>query len=196
VKREIAVIVGLLAVCALASCHTSPPSRFYALRSTEPAGHPTSAVAYSVVVGPITVPAVVDRPQIVAYHGNQVTLAEQSRWAEPLSAGIPRVIAENLANLLVGAQVSAVPQKVSLDPDYRVLLDVQRFEPVLGDAVTIDVLWTVRAAAGGATRSGRSLVHEAAGGGDYGPIVDAFNRSLATVSGDIAAAIRSMASTS
>lgn len=192
-KREIAVIFALLALSSLAGCR-SPSSHFYTLRSTATPAQTQSAVSYSIVVGPITVPAAVDRPQIVAYHGaSQVTLAEQSRWAEPLASGIPRVVAGNLAKLLDGAQVSAFPQIVPADPDYRVILDVQRFEPVLGDAATIEMLWTVRAAKGGATKTGRSVARERAAGGDYDAIVAAFDRSLAAVSGDIAAAIRSIA---
>ena len=194
-KRDIAVIGGLALLCTLAGCRGSPPARFYTLASTAPPGQAQSAPTYSVLVGPVSLPAIVDRPQIVAYQGaNQVTLAEQSRWAEPLSSAVPRVIAGNLANLLVGAQVQAVSRSAPLEPDFRVMLDVQRFEPVLGREATIEVLWTVRAAKGKATKTGRSLVREPAAGGDYEAIVAAFDRSLAAVSGDIAAAIRGMAS--
>jgi len=194
-KREIAVIGGLVLLCTLAGCRGSPPERFYTLASTAPPGQSQFGVSYSVVVGPVSLPAIVDRPQIVGYQGaNQVTLAEQSRWAEPLSSAVPRVIAGNLANLLAGASVQAVSQSAPLDPDFRVMLDVQRFEPVLGREATIDVLWTVRSAKGDATKTGHSLVREPAAGGDYGAIVAAVDRSLAAVSGDIAAAIRGMAS--
>jgi uncharacterized protein len=197
VKRELVVMVGLVALLALAlaGCR-SVDARFYTLHSTASPGPAQSTVSYSVVVGPITVPAIIDRPQIVAYReGNQVTLAEQSRWAEPLTSGIPRVVAANLAKLLAGAQVSS-SESVPVDPDYRVILDVQRFEPVLGDSATVEVLWTVRAAKDGAAKTGRSTVREPAGGDGYAAVVAAFDRSLAAVSGDIAAAIRSIASTS
>jgi uncharacterized protein len=196
VKREIVLIVALLALYSVAGCHSSPPSRFYTLKSTAAPGQTQSAIAYSVVVGPITVPAIIDRPQIVVYHGtSDVTLAEQSRWAEPVASGIVRAVAGNLAQLLGGAaQVSAVPQMVSANPDYRVVLDVQRFEPVLGREATIEVLWTVLAAKGGASKSGRSLVRETTVGDGYDAIVAAFDRSLLTVSSDIAAAIRSLPS--
>ena len=190
-KRAYAVVGALVLVAALSGCR-SPPSHFYTLRSTaQPAtGH--SAAPVSVVIGPVTIPAIVDRPQMVAYRGdNQVTLAEQSRWAEPVASAVPRVIAEDLGKLL-GAQVSRVATQTLPDPTFRVALDVQRFEAMLGKSATIEVLWTVSAAKGGARKTGRSVVSEAAAGGDYDSVVAAFDRSLATVSGEIAAAIRAM----
>ena len=191
-KHAIAVVCALVLVGALYGCSSSPPARFYALKSTAPSAQGQSTAPMSIVVGPVTVPAIVDRPQIVAYHGaNQVTLAEQSRWAEPLVSAIPRVVADDLSALLAAKAWSST-QSALPDPDYRVSLAVQRFETVLGQAATIEVLWTVRAAKGGATTTGRSVVSEPAGGGDYDAVVAAFDRSLASVSSDIAAAIRGM----
>ena len=55
----------------------------------------------SVVVGPVSVPAVVDRPQIVVNTGpNQVRLEEFNRWASPLQNNIARVVADNLVAML------------------------------------------------------------------------------------------------
>jgi uncharacterized protein len=195
-KREVALIGGLLMVGALFGCHSSPPSRFYTLRSTAPAGPTQYAAPYSVVVGPVTVPAIVDRPQIVVYRdANQVTLAEQSRWADPLDSAIPRTIAGDLSNLLDGARVAAASPGAPADPDYRVSLDVQRFEPVMGRSATVEVLWTVRASKGDGKKTGRSSAQETVTGSDYDGIVSALDRALAAVSGEIAAAIRSIATT-
>ena len=53
------------------------------------------------VVGPVSVPAVVDRPQIVVTTGpNQVRLDEFNQWASPLQNNIARVVAENLVAML------------------------------------------------------------------------------------------------
>ena len=196
-KRAIAVVCALVWAGALYSCRSSPPEHFYTLKSTAQSAQPQSAAAQStapicIVVGPVTIPAIVDRPQIVAYRGaNQVTLAEQSRWAEPLAPAISRVVADDLSVLLAAKAWSSTGTALA-DPDFRVSFAVQRFETVLGQAATIEVLWTVRAAKGGAVKTGRSVVSEPAGGGDYDAVVAAFDRSLTSVSGDIAAAIRGM----
>ena len=52
-------------------------------------------------VGPITIPASVDRPQIVvAMSPNQVRLDEFNRWVSPLQNNIGRVVAENLVSTI------------------------------------------------------------------------------------------------
>lgn len=192
-KRTYAMAGCAALVAALFGCRSSPPDYFYTLKSTAQSAPATPAAEpLSIVVGPVTIPAIVDRPQMVAYRGNnQVTLAEQSRWAEPVVSAVPRVIAEDLSKLL-GAQVSTVTTQTLPDPRFRVALDVQRFEAVLGQAVTVEVLWTVSTPKSGPRKTGRSVVNQPAGGADYGSVVAAFDAALAAVSGEIAAAIRAM----
>jgi uncharacterized lipoprotein YmbA len=189
-----ALPLALLAL-ALAGCASSPEERFYTLAATAsaPARVGTAAAGYSVAVGPVTIPAIVDRPQMVLRTGaNRVLLAEQSRWAEPLKDSIPRAIAGNLAQLLDDGQVSAYHQGLSSEADYQVEIDVQRFESAQGDAATIDVLWAVRAE-GRTRKAGRSLVREPAGGTSIDALVAAHGRALLAVSRDIAVAIREAA---
>jgi hypothetical protein len=185
-------------VLMLAGCGSSPKEHFYTLSAgaaPESAASAQSAAAYSVAVGPVTVPDVVDRPQLVVRTGaNQVVILEQQRWAEPLKSEIPRVLAENLAQLLGTRQVSAYPQSASGDSEYRVQVDIQRFESALGGPVMIDAIWTVRRGTG-EPRKGQSLTRESAGGEGYEALVGAYSRALATMSRDIAVAIRSYSST-
>src|SRR5277367_3701173 len=87
-------------VAAIAAGCASAPSRFYTLNSTAVSdGSP--AASYAVVVGPVSVPGLVDRPQFTILLGtNQVEVDEFDRWAEPLNDGIARAIAGDLATLL------------------------------------------------------------------------------------------------
>jgi uncharacterized protein len=190
-KRIVTLLAVLTVISALTACRSAGPVHFYVLKSTSEAGQAAPA-AYRIEVGPVTVPAVVDRPQFATYDAaNQISLPEQSRWGEPLAGGISRVVGENLAKLL-GAQVSSSPQAVP-DPNFRVVLDVQRFEAVLGNGATVDVLWTVRPKAkDGTIKTGSSSFHDAAAGSGYDGVVAAFDSALASVSADIAAAIRAM----
>ena len=186
-----ALIAALLAFPVFSGCGSSPKSTFYTLSSAA-APEPAPATApLSVAIGPVTVPDIVDRPQIVVrVAANQVTVNEFARWGAPLKDEIPRVIADNLTRLLNGARVSTYPQAGSTDGDYLVTIGVQRFESALGDAATVEVLWTVRPPKGGAPRTGRSVVREPVQGKDYDALVAAHSRALARVSGDIANAIR------
>jgi uncharacterized lipoprotein YmbA len=147
-------------------------------------------------VGPITLPEVVDRPQFVLRAGpNEVTIVELHRWAGPLKSEISRSIADNLAADLNVKRVAAYPQNAGDNADYRVLIDIQRFDSTLGESVMIDALWTIRHASDGVTRTGRSSARESSGGGNYDALVAAHSRALATISREIAEAIRAMNST-
>src|SRR5215471_13635461 len=70
---------ALIASVALVGCSTSKPSRFYSLSATASPGAGTTNVA--VLVGPVTIPAAVDRPQfVVQVADNRVEVDEFNRW--------------------------------------------------------------------------------------------------------------------
>jgi uncharacterized lipoprotein YmbA len=147
-------------------------------------------------VGSITLPEVVDRPQFVLRAGpNEVTFVELHRWAGPLKSEIPRIVADNLAADLNVKRVTAYPQNAGENADYRVLIDIQRFDSTLGESVTIDALWTVKRTSDGALRTGRSTARESSSGGTYEAVVAAHSRALATISREIAEAIRFISAT-
>src|SRR5690349_11809327 len=121
--RALVVFVLILSACG----STGGKERFFTLNAPEPSA--AAEGAPSVAVVSVSVPDLVDRPQIVVRAGpNQVGMSEQARWAEPLRGAIARVVAASLAAAMNG---KVAPQRG--DPDYRVTLDVQRFESTLGD---------------------------------------------------------------
>ncbi len=195
--RTHVITTSFLVALMFMGCSTSPEPRFYALSAGgNQAGdrQEKAGTGYSVAVGPVTVPEVVDRPELVVRVGvNQVALLEQHRWAEPLRSQIPRVLADNLAHLLGTSQVVTYPQNAGREAEYQVLVDIQRFESEPGQAVTIDALWTVRHGSSGKLKTGRSLVRESAGGNGNDALVAAHVRALAGLSVEIAAGIRAAA---
>ena len=186
-------IAGLLATAVLAAvlaaCGTTAAARFYTLSSTAaPAAGPPMNV--KVIVGPIAIPATVDRPEFVTSRGsNGVDVDAFNRWAEPLNDGIARVVAGNLEVLLGGATVAVSPL-ANFAPTYRVTLRVQRFESVLHESVLVDAVWVVRRESGGEARSGHTLARETVSSPGFDALAEAHSRALATISADIAAAIR------
>ena len=190
------ITVLCLAVELLAGCATTPRENFYTLSAGAPAegvAERADPIAASVAVGPVSLPEVVDRPQLVVrIAANRVAILEQQRWAGPLKTEIARVIAENLGQLLGTPRASADPENVMGDADYRVLVDVQAFESVPGEQVAIDVLWSIRRRASGDARIGRSTVRERTGGAGYDAVAGAHSRALANVSRDIAEAVRAL----
>lgn len=182
------------AAATIAGCGTSPSVSYFTLAAESRTAAPGATDAtYAVTVGPVTVPEVVDRPHIVLRtSATEVRIAEYARWAAPLKAEIPRVIAADLARLLPGANTSTSVQRAVGSPDYRVLVDVQRFDSSLGEHATIEASWSVRAPGGGLA-SGRSVASEPAGAG-YNDLAAAHSRALAVVSRDIAAAVTKLRS--
>jgi uncharacterized protein len=183
--------LALIALVALAGCK-SPNSSFYTL-SPEPSLERTGTpLRTPVVVGPVTVPELVDRPQIVTrVSDNEVALNEFARWGEPLKSGIARAIAADLGKLLGAENVSVAGQAGLVQEACRVRVDIVRFDSVPGDAVTVDAQWVVRVPGKPVPVSGRTVVRESVGTAGNDAVVAAHSRALATVSRDIAAAIRS-----
>jgi uncharacterized protein len=189
-------LAAILAVCAVAvfpaGC-ASPPSHFYTLsHSATAAAKPDDLLPdISVIVGPVSIPAIIDTPQIVVTTSpNQVSLNEFNRWASPLQNNISRVVVDDLASMLGTSRVSLVNQSMNADPDFRVAIDVQTFQSVPGDSATLNATWIVRRTKDGKTQAGRTAVREPPNGMGYDALVAAHSRALARLSQDIADRIR------
>ena len=192
--RKSLLPAALLAATALAGCGSSPVTHFYTLNTVAAPSPSNAKVSYTVAIGAVTLPDSLDRPQIVLRKaGNQVAVAEFERWVGSLKDEIALAVAANLKQSLDGASVFAQPMGAGMNADVNVLLYVQRFDSVLGDAAAVEVLWQVSPAKG-AAKSGQSTVREPAGGAGYDALVAAHGRALAAVSRDIAAAIRAAVS--
>jgi len=196
-RRIVRLIVSIALLAAAASgCGTTAPSRFYTLDATAgtDGAAPVGAVSMaSIMVGPVSVPAAVDRPEFVVQTApNRVDIDEFNRWAAPLGDGIAQAVAGDLVKLLGTPNVAAAPM-ANFEPAYRVTIDVQRFDSVQGQAALLDAVWTVRQTAGGATRSGRTAAREPVQGDGFDALAAAHSRALAKLSADIAAAIRTEA---
>ena len=187
----------LVATLWLAGCSGSPVIQYYMLSAEEPPEHSVHPkYEPHIAVGPVSLPEIVNRPQFVIRTAiNQVTVVENHQWADPLADGMSRVIAENLMQLLGVKQISVYPQSAAGHAEYRVLVDMHRFESSLGGTALMDALWTVRHSGSNERKSlkeGRSRSEEPTNGSTYEALAAAHSRNLARISHDIAEAIRSM----
>ena len=188
--------MGRLALCAipcilvaLAAGCASSPSRFYTLSATVAPVTSTSKV--SVAVGPVTVPAAVDQPQIVVSTGaNQVMFDEFNRWASPLQDNIARVVAENLVAALGTPRVTLFPQTLTSDADFRVVIEVRNFDSTPGKSAALDAVWTVRRTKDGKSETGRTSVREPVLDASYEALAAAHSRAVARMSQDIADTVK------
>lgn len=141
--RRIAQMISIALMAGIAVGCSTAPSRFYSLTSTATAdGTPPTSAA--VMVGPVTIPASVDQPEfVVQVAPNQVKVDEFNRWVSPLNDSIAHAVAANLV-VLLGTPEVANSQLANFVPDYRVTIDVQRFESIQGQAAVVEAVWTVR----------------------------------------------------
>jgi uncharacterized lipoprotein YmbA len=190
-------LAGISTLCLtavlLSGCGISPRVTYYTL-NVAATPDATAPPLDPVAIGPVTIPELLDRPLLVVRTAaNRVDVLETHRWAEPLKSEIPKIIAADLTQLLNQTRVSVYPQNASQDADYRVLIDIQRFEMTAAQGNSLEALWTVRRSAGGAPLNGRTVVSEPAGAAGYDALVAAQGRALAVLSRDLAKALRAVA---
>jgi len=187
------VSIAVAVVVAVASgCGTSAPAKFYSLDATA-VSDGAAPMRYPIMVGPVSVPAEVDRPEFVVQSApNRVDIDEFNRWDAPLNDAVAQAVAGDLVKLLGTPDVASSPM-ANFDPAYRVTIDVQRFDSVQGQSALVEAVWTVHRTAGGETRSGRTIARETAAGNGFDALAAAHSRALAKMSGDIAIAIRAEA---
>ncbi len=185
-------LLAAFLVTTVVGCGSTKPALFYTLNAT---ATPVSAPAadYGVMVGPVSVPASVDRPEfVVQVAPNRVEIDEFNRWAAPLGESFARIVASDLS-VLLGTPDVAVAPFANFDPVYRVTINVQRFDSLRGESVLVDAVWTVRPTAGGTTHAGRTAAQQAVVGQDFDALAAAHSLALGKLSGDIAVAIRALA---
>jgi hypothetical protein len=185
-------ILGVFLI--LTGCASTAPTKFYSLSSeVSPETSYRSASAdsdFSVGVGPVKIPDYLDRPQIVTRTGqNEIRLSDFDKWAGSFETDILRVLAENLSVLLSTGHVYTYPWKSYDSFDYRVEVDVTRFEAAAGD-VLLKASWKISAGKENTLiMMDSGSFNEQAGGTDYASLVSAKSRALADLSRVIAASI-------
>ncbi|MGB9330282.1 MAG: PqiC family protein [Steroidobacteraceae bacterium] len=191
--RRIASNAAAFVIAAFVCGCASPASHLYTLTPAPGTSAAQAPCNVSVVVGPVSVPAVDDVPQIVLSTGpNQVAHDEFNRWASPLQSNIARVVAEDLVTMLGTPRVMLFQQAVDTKHDYQVAIEVQSFESALGEAATLNAVWTVRRVSDGKTQTGRTSAQEAIRQKGYDALVAAHSRAIDRMSQDIADTIRAL----
>ncbi len=190
----------ILVVCVIflnGCAGSSKPSEFYLLRSL-PASQDTGMTASetgspSILIGPVTLPAYLDRNQIVSLAGDhKLVLNEFTRWAEPLQDNFYRVLVENLSLLLNTPQVYAFENRGSTQADFQIVVDVTRFDTAAGGDAYLTAFWSVAGKEGSVIMQRKSVFHAAVSSTGTADVVDAQNRTLTEFSREIASAIQSL----
>lgn len=185
------LLAAAAAGLVLAAGCASTPTRFYTLSALAEPAPSRPGTTQSVAVGPVQIPALVDRSQMVlSIDANQVQVDEFNRWAAPLADEITRVTVGNLTQLLGGADVWPSTAGAAATAAVKLRIDVVEFEARPGEAVLIDARWSVRR--GDTLRSGRSQLREPTRGSGVDALAAAYSRALARMAADIATDLRTL----
>lgn len=182
----------------LAACGTSPATHFYMLKASDRTGITRTLPGpetVSIVIAPVAFPGYLDRPQIVTRtEGAEVHLSEVHRWAEPLRENFTRVLAANLSRQLGTENIGIEASRLRVAPDYRLAVEVRRFDATREGEVTLVAYWSLRDRDGdGLGDMRKSEISLAAGrGGDYAEMIEALSAALARLSLEISEAIRDL----
>lgn len=178
----------LITLMIIAGCSRSPRVMLYTLTPLAEEATPTTQnkSAPLISIAPITLPGLLDRPQIVIHQSSsQVQLLESHRWAEPLKTALPRTLAENMTHLLGNKLVTAWPQHAAARADYRLLLDLQRMEQV-GNSLQLDVTWQLlESSSGKLLVIQQSRIREALQTDGIQGLVEAHDRALEQLAREI-----------
>lgn len=190
-KSRSSLYVLLATLMAAAGCAKGPPPDFYVLHATTSESIVGVERGVAVGVGPIELPAHLNRSQIVTRATDyQLELSESHQWAEPLKDSVSRVIAVNLSNMLESNRVFVIPRRQKVSLDFQVSIDISRFDGRLGEAAILGARWTLY---GRNTRepllSKVTIVYEQTEDGTYNALVAASSLALEALSTEIAEAI-------
>jgi uncharacterized protein len=174
------------------------PSRFFTLSALPPlapeAAKSPAESGISLGIGPVTLPGYLDRQEIVIRVAqNQINLAENDLWAEPLEENFSRVLSQNVAAILRADRVNAYPWAIDKKPVYQVEVEVLRFEANTAQEVQLSARWTVRnSGKKDSLRYRETRLSRPAKARSTDASVAALSEALADLSREIAAAIESM----
>ena len=191
---------SLLASQVAAAFSAKPdPSRFFTLSALSQPERMSQnrrlhSPGISLGIGPVTLPGYLDRQEIVIRVAqNQINLAENDRWAEPLEENFSRVLSQNVAAILRADRINAYPWPIDKKPVYQVEVEVLRFEANTAQEAQLSARWTVRnSGKKDSIRYRETRLSRPAKARSTDASVAALSEVLADLSREIAAAIEAM----
>jgi uncharacterized lipoprotein YmbA len=134
--------IGLLTACASTS-----PTHFYTLEAQSQHSAVTNSTTTKkllIGIGPLSLSALLDRSQIVTRtENNTIEMADFDQWAAPLKDNVIAVLSKNVATLQPNMIVRGYPWSVYGNMDYRVIIDITRFDTLRGKSVNLEANWAI-----------------------------------------------------
>jgi len=181
--------IGMLTACA-----STPPTHFYTLEAQS--RHPvvtnsTTAKKMLIGIGPLSLPALLDRRQIVnRTENNTIEMADFDQWAAPLKDNVIAVLSKNIATLQPNMMVRSYPWSVYGNMDYRVIIDITRFDTQRGKSVNLEANWAIMEEKNHTVVStGQTKIEQRLNNENYNSVAQGLSKLLSDFSQQIALAL-------
>ncbi|TAG08792.1 MAG: membrane integrity-associated transporter subunit PqiC [Verrucomicrobia bacterium] len=135
-------VVCLFTAFFLAACAGSGSGkRYYVLTPDGPA---PSGGGTGLGVGPVSLAAYIDRPNLIVQQGpNELAVASDHQWAGDLEDNIARTMAANLGRRLKTGNVRTYPWQRDNEIRYQISLDVRQLHSAADGYAVIEAGWRV-----------------------------------------------------
>lgn len=136
-------LVGLALAIGLGACVSVPVTHYHTLSPANPVTTNGKPVALKFDLQTVSVPAAVDRQEIVLREGSGgLLLLENERWSAPLADEIRTALASSLTRRLGAQDVSGLPLAAGTEI-LKIRVAIRRFDAIAGSTVTLSTDWSL-----------------------------------------------------
>jgi len=115
-------------------------THFYSLSALPPASNNQSNLKLG--VGPIEIPRLLNRPQIVSRKNDtEIQMSESHQWGGSFKEELIQSITDNLSSLLKTDNIEQYPWKFSFKPKYQIRIDIERLDGQQGKNIILKARW-------------------------------------------------------
>jgi uncharacterized lipoprotein YmbA len=188
-------LAALAAALTLAACASRPVDHFYTVSNAkgepkargEPGG---SGSAPLIAVMPVSLPALIDRPQLVVRtSAHEVGILENHRWAEPLAADLTRALIANLQRTAARLDFESAEGAQAQGAERVLQVDITELLSGPGPVTSLQATWVLYDRARAVVKQGK-LARSVPTQGGYEAIADAYADAIAQVADAIAHAVQ------
>lgn len=189
-RRVLALAVPLALVTGCLTFGPRPErTRYYVLEAETTSPAPSRPALPVLGVGPVRLPAYLDRPGIVTRAGpGRLEVADVDRWAAPLDELFTTALAEDLRAAVPAREVLEWPWPPGASPEWSVAVEVLRFDGEPDGAAVLEARWSLRRG-GAVAKQGVTAARERGAAPEISAAVSALDRTIAALARDIAGAL-------
>ena len=149
--KILALPVFIFIYSSIAGCSSASSSKnlggthFYSLSSMTPSSS-SSSNKISIGIGPVEIPRLLNRPQIVSRKNkSEIIMSESHQWGGSYKEELIKAITDNLSVLLKTEKIEQYPWKSTFKPNYQVRIDIESFDGDIDSPtnsnVTLNARW-------------------------------------------------------